>query len=56
MMVDNFTGKPVDKLSNLFPELSETGERCEECGTILINRCLRCGAPVCCPKCCEEDN
>lgn len=27
---------------------------CETCGTELINRCLQCGAPVCCPKCCRE--
>ncbi len=50
--VDRFTGKRVDKLSDLLP--SQTEEKCEHCGTNLINRCPRCGAPVCCPKCCME--
>lgn len=27
---------------------------CDECGTELIDECLRCGAPQCCPKCCAE--
>ena len=31
-------------------------EFCDECGTELIDKCFRCGAPVCCPKCCREDN
>lgn len=26
----------------------------EHCGTKTIDGCLRCGAPQCCPKCCEE--
>ena len=30
------------------------GQYCDECGTELIDRCWRCGAPVCCPKCCDE--
>jgi hypothetical protein len=50
---DPWTGKRVDKLSDLLP--SEGASLCEECGTRLINRCLRCGAPVCCPKCCAQD-
>lgn len=29
-------------------------ERCAVCGTKLISPCYVCGAPVCCPKCCEE--
>jgi hypothetical protein len=49
---DKFTGKPVDKPSDLLPE--NNGETCDECGTELIDRCYRCGAPVCCPKCCFE--
>lgn len=48
---DRWTGKPVDKISDLLPK--ENGEKCEECGTPLINNCLTCGAPICCPKCCE---
>ena len=29
---------------------------CENCGyyPIIVNGCSVCGAPVCCPKCCEE--
>lgn len=29
--------------------------RCENCGTKTIDRCLRCGAPQCCPRCCEVE-
>ena len=29
-------------------------EVCEHCGTELMDQCLRCGAPVCCPRCCSE--
>lgn len=28
--------------------------KCEHCGTELIDDCLSCGAPQCCPACCEE--
>lgn len=27
---------------------------CDECGTTVIDDCLVCGAPVCCPRCCKE--
>ena len=27
---------------------------CDECGTELVDECLRCGALQCCPKCCIE--
>ena len=30
-------------------------DRCGDCGSSLINQCLACGAPVCCPKCCQVD-
>lgn len=49
---DPITGKLLDRPSDLLS--SALKETCEECGTNLISRCLRCGAPVCCPKCCEE--
>lgn len=49
---DRFTGKLVDTMSHLFPSVIE--ETCDKCGTHLINRCIVCGAPVCCPKCCSE--
>ena len=50
MYRDNFTGKPVDKVSDLLP--AKNGEKCEECGAELLNHCLNCGAPICCPNCC----
>lgn len=28
--------------------------KCEHCGTDLIYKCYRCGAPVCCPRCCAH--
>jgi hypothetical protein len=33
-----------------------TGNRsfCETCGTRLIDNCLECGAPQCCPRCCKH--
>lgn len=30
------------------------GRKCEDCGTECNDRCLVCGAPQCCPKCCIE--
>lgn len=27
---------------------------CDECGTECVDRCLSCGAPQCCPRCCAE--
>ena len=49
--IDKFTGKQVDKISDLLPE--DNGQFCD-CGTELINRCYICGAPICCPACCEQ--
>lgn len=51
---DPWTGKPVDRLSDLLP--SAAGFQCDDCGAEVINRCPRCGAPVCCPRCCFEAN
>lgn len=51
-MFDIFTGKPVDRLSDMLPTFN--GAKCDECGHELIDRCGRCGAPICCPRCCEE--
>lgn len=48
--VDKFTGKPWPR------EWSEmgnpNGQQCDDCGTECIDRCPRCGAPQCCPRCC----
>lgn len=52
MVHDPYTGKPVDRVVDLLP--SGTGERCDHCGAEIINHCLRCGAPQCCPRCCAE--
>lgn len=49
---DRFTGKAVDCASDLLPEFN--GQKCEHCGSECINNCLVCGAPQCCPVCCEE--
>lgn len=54
MPIDPWTGKPVDRRSDLLP--SQSRETCETCGTAIINRCQRCGAPVCCPRCCAEES
>ena len=54
MLIDRFTGKPVYKPSDLLPALN--GGRCDECGTQTIDRCLRCGAPQCCPACCADSS
>jgi hypothetical protein len=50
---DKFTGKPFDHATDRLPHYN--GSFCEECGSELIDHCIRCGAPVCCPKCCEEE-
>lgn len=52
MRRDPYTGRPIDHLTDLLS--SATGKRCEDCGTEIIDRCLRCGAPQCCPRCCVE--
>ena len=45
--------KPVDEVKEeLVKELER--ERCEDCGaTLTLDGCQRCGAPVCCPQCCQ---
>jgi len=48
-----WTGKPVDKISDLLP--SPNGNTCDECGSPCINNCFMCGAPQCCPSCCYDD-
>ena len=50
-----YTGALTDAANRL--DVLERGQKmkCEECGTELIDQCLRCGAPQCCPKCCLED-
>ncbi len=32
---------------------SKGSRKCENCGGDTIDNCLRCGAPQCCPRCCE---
>lgn len=52
LLYDPWTGKPVDRASDLLP--SPAGRLCDDCGADVINRCMRCGAPTCCPRCCFE--
>lgn len=52
MIADPYTGKALDCVSDALPV--ETKDGCEHCGTHIINRCPRCGAPQCCPRCCLE--
>lgn len=52
IQVDPWTGKPVDRRSDLYPSFN--GRKCEDCGAECIDRCIRCGAPQCCPRCCFE--
>jgi hypothetical protein len=54
MYRDRFTGKLVDHPSDLLPEFN--GNKCEFCGSECIDRCLLCGAPQCCPRCCVESS
>lgn len=49
-----YTGKELDKLSDNLQRLN--GRICDQCGSECIDRCLRCGAPQCCPKCCAEEH
>ena len=36
------------------PLMTQHTVRCGDCDTEAIQDCKRCGAPVCCPKCCGE--
>ncbi len=51
-VIDEFTGKPRPSL----PWDHGTGEPCDNdgCDGELVDRCSRCGAPVCCTKCCAK--
>lgn len=53
MTIDRFTGKSLDRPSDNLSALN--GRHCKTCGTGIIDRCQRCGAPQCCPKCCADD-
>lgn len=48
--------KGTGLLSQLATSRSRSRSRslCEDCGTKIIDRCPKCGAPQCCPKCCDE--
>ena len=54
MTTDMWTGRPLDKPSDNLPKT--TREKCEACGHPIVDRCYYCGAPQCCPKCCERDS
>jgi len=48
-----FLGPPLDNPSDYLPDYID--ENCEDCRAILISRCWECGAPICCPQCCDAD-
>lgn len=50
--IDRWTGREVDRLSDLLPKAN--GGHCDHCGHYTIDRCPMCGAPQCCPRCCLE--
>lgn len=53
MHYDKITGKPFDNLSDRLPKQLEG--KCENGhDAFLIAHCIQCGAPVCCPICCNE--
>ena len=49
---DRWTGREIDRTTESLP--SSNGMFCETCGTECVDRCLICGAPQCCPRCCWE--
>lgn len=53
MYQDKFTGNPFDKLSDRLPK--QLKDKCENGHDMfLISNCMQCGAPICCPTCCDE--
>lgn len=50
--VDRWTGKPTYRSTAIPGKASP--EKCEDHGVPLVSDCAFCGAPVCCPACCEE--
>lgn len=50
----NLCGMPTTTWWHAEPAKPVTVDQCDVCSTALIDDCPRCGAPVCCPKCCEE--
>lgn len=36
------------------PFLQVMRPRCDTCGGEVIDKCMQCGAPVCCPSCCSD--
>lgn len=51
LAIDGYTGKPLDRPQPLHVL---NGGKCDHCGGPTIDRCERCGAPQCCPRCCLE--
>lgn len=48
--VNRFTLKPEPQR----PYGRPAGYNCERCSTPVICDCIQCGAPNCCPKCCND--
>jgi len=38
-----------------YSQAKKNGVKCEACGGECIDRCPVCGAPQCCPRCCDEE-
>ena len=49
---DRYTGKPIDRPSDRMPIPNDT--KCDICGGNCIDNCPFCGAPQCCPQCCND--
>jgi hypothetical protein len=49
--INHFTGKPMPDYATWG---RSAGYTCDECQTGVICDCPLCGAPNCCPRCCDE--
>lgn len=52
VVVRNALAQSAEKV----PVTEGNGGVCDDCGHFTIDRCPRCGAPQCCPRCCAEDH
>jgi hypothetical protein len=46
-------GGTVGQASTKMP-FAPGGNTCDHCGAELVRDCMICGAPNCCPRCCQE--
>lgn len=51
---DRYTGKPIPEHWSGIGPLHRATDPCEHCGgTEMVAGCPLCGAPECCPSCCQ---